>query len=888
MDRGVMDRLGLVTEASVPVADSAPVPTLPTALVTTGPRSLEPEREGRPPATGRVYGFSAAVAALGWIFTAASPHAPIRAQVTGLTPWEMTAVLAAVFALCELVPAHLELRRETISFSLSLIPVVFGLYALGPWGLAAARVTGSALVLVAHRRQPVVKLAVNLGGFWLETSVAVFVFRTLSTGGAVEPGTWVAAFAATSTGASVFALVLGAAIRLYQGRREGALLVSLVTVVGVSVIETSLGVIAITLAVTEPMALLPLAVVTALVLVSYRTHRSFRDQHRDLEQLYDFSGALGDALLTGHVLPALLSQAAELMHAEAAWLVLPDGAGARQISLPSSGGSAASVVVTLRPDLRHVHDAAHCAGRPVLCPSAVGEAAVALDRRDLLAAPLIGSSGPIGTLVVADRSGLVRPFSHADLRRMSTVAGHASVAIEHSRLVERLREQAAESEHQSLHDPLTQLPNRTLFARRLEKALAREAQVAVLLLDLDRFKDVNDTLGHDNGDALLQQVGVRLRDALRAGDLVARLGGDEFGVLLSAITSEDVAIEVGRSIVELLEQPFLIGDMSVDVGASIGIAIASDATDPGAVLRRADVAMYSAKSQQTGVEVYQPDHDSYSTERLTLVADLRQAIGERALDIWFQPQVKLDDGSVFGVEALVRWDHPTRGRLLPDEFIAMAEQTGLIGPLTDLVLDESLARCKELREIAADLRVSVNLSARGLLRPGLVERVGGLLGRHGLPASALCLEITESSVMSDPRRTVAVLEDLAGLGVVIAVDDFGTGHSSLTYLKRLPVGEIKIDKSFVLAMLEDQSDEAIVRSVIDLARNLGIPVVAEGVEDELTGQRLRQFGCQQAQGYHFGRPMPLAELRARLAGRASVADNGAVLLRLSTSRRSAS
>jgi len=310
----------------------------------------------------------------------------------------------------------------------------------------------------------------------------------------------------------------------------------------------------------------------------------------------------------------------------------------------------------------------------------------------------------------------------------------------------------------------------------------------------------------------------------------------------------------------LLECPFDIGDMSIDVGASIGIAIGIGEADSGTLLRRADVAMYTAKSNQTSVEVYRSDHDGYSTERLTLVGELRRAIADRSLDVWFQPQVALEDGSVFGMEALVRWEHPTRGRLQPDEFISMAEHTGLIEPLTDLVLDESLSQCQAWRRAGHDLRVSVNLSARSLLQVGLVDRVSALLAQHRLPASALCLEITESSMMVDTRRTIAVLDTLAALGVQIAVDDFGTGHSSLAYLKKLPVGEIKIDKSFVMSMLEDPSDEAIVLSVVDLARNLAIPVVAEGVEDDLTAQRLRHFGCGSAQGYHFSRPMPATDV----------------------------
>jgi diguanylate cyclase (GGDEF)-like protein len=481
---------------------------------------------------------------------------------------------------------------------------------------------------------------------------------------------------------------------------------------------------------------------------------------------------------------------------------------------------------------------------------------------------LTGGSGLIGTLVVADRSGQVRGFGQDDLRLFATIANHASVSLENHRLVDRLRDKAAESEHQSLHDSLTGLPNRVLFARHLEEAVRDGAAAAVLLLDLDRFKEVNDTLGHHNGDLLLQQVGTRLRATLRRGDVIARLGGDEFAVLLPDIHGEHAALQVARGIVELLEQPFAIGDMSVDVGGSIGIAVAPrDGVDPVTLVQRADVAMYTAKADQTGVEMYHPERDGYSPERLMLVSDLRRAVQEHELEVHYQPQVDLVTGAVVGVEALLRWHHPTRGTVHPDEFISIAEHTGLIRPLSLFVLDQALARSHHWRSAGGPLRVSVNLSARNLLQPTLTDDVAALLLRHDVPAGGLCLEVTESSIMGDPRRTAATLDALRDLGVTISVDDFGMGQSSLAYLKRLPVGEIKVDKSFVLSMLADRSDEAIVGTVLDLARNLGIPVVAEGVEDDATRDRLCAMGCPAAQGYLFGRPMPDEELRAWLAER---------------------
>jgi diguanylate cyclase (GGDEF)-like protein len=740
--------------------------------------------------------------------------------------------MAAAFALAEALPVHFEHRREAVSITLSTVPLVVGLFAMSPVVLIGARLAGSAITLVLHRRQRPLKLSVNLASFWMQTAVSVVVFRALQLHG-VGPRNWPGAFAAVLIGDIAQSIVLTSAISLYQRRWEASLVTSALVSIVATGVETSLGIVALSLWTSQPAALLPLGVVTALVLLSYQTHRSLGERHRELGHLYDFTSVMGDALLDGRVIEALLERARDLMHAERAW-----------IDHGQDG----------------LHAAACAAGAPLRITagdSELGHLVLAAGAREILAAPLFGGSGPVGTLVVADRSGSVRGFDKDDLRLFATIANHAGVSMENDLLVERLRVKAAESEHQSLHDSLTGLPNRVLFARRLEDAVASDTAAAVLLLDLDRFKEVNDTLGHHNGDLLLQQVGDRLRGTLRRGDVIARLGGDEFAVLLPDIQGEHAALHAALGIVDLLEQPFLIGDMSVDVGASIGIAVSPrDGVDAVTLVQRADVAMYTAKADQTGVEMYRPERDGYSPERLTLVSELRQAVQEDQLEVFYQPQVDLRDGTMFGAEALVRWFHPTRGIIHPDEFISVAEHTGLIRPLTLFVLDEALAALRQWRHAGHPLRISVNLSARSLLQPELVDDVAALLKRHGVPAGGLCLEVTESSIMCDPRRTTATLEGLRALGVTIAVDDFGTGHSSLAYIKRLPVGEIKIDKSFVLSMLSDHSDEMIVGTILHLGQNLGISVVAEGVEDEASRDRLQEMGCPAAQGYLFGRPMP--------------------------------
>lgn len=444
----------------------------------------------------------------------------------------------------------------------------------------------------------------------------------------------------------------------------------------------------------------------------------------------------------------------------------------------------------------------------------------------------------------------------------------------------RLRRQAAESRHQARHDALTGLPNRTLFGERVSEAIeaARRTssgdrgRVAVLLLDFDRFKEVNDTLGHSSGDSLLRQVGPRLQPLLRATDTVARLGGDEFAICLSEASTPEAALALAAEMRQVLASPFDVGDLAVELEASMGVAMFPDhGADDETLLREADVAMYRAKTMAAGIELYDPEHDGHSRDRLNLVGDLRRAIDGGELVLHYQPKVDLRTGRTESVEALVRWEHPARGLVYPDEFIPLAEHTGLIRPLTDAVLDEALRQCARWRAEGIELAVAVNLSVRTLHDLHLPDRVRHALARHGLPASALQLEITESMLMTDPQRAIDVVTRLHLLGIHFAIDDFGTGYSSLAYLQRLPVAAIKIDKSFVFGLGRDGNDHAvIVRSTIDLARNLGIKVIAEGVETEVARQRLIELGCDQAQGFLLCRPVAAAELTAWMRQRSRI------------------
>jgi diguanylate cyclase (GGDEF)-like protein len=443
------------------------------------------------------------------------------------------------------------------------------------------------------------------------------------------------------------------------------------------------------------------------------------------------------------------------------------------------------------------------------------------------------------------------------------------------RMAERLQDSVEALTRQALNDTLTTLPNRVLLHQRLSTAIASGDDLALLIIDLDRFKEVNDTLGHPSGDALLQQLAARLRNAVRKSDTIARLGGDEFAIVLPGASQEE-AFGIAESLLTVITRPFDLNERSVTIGASVGIAaLPQHGPDADTLLRCADVAMYVAKRSGQGVAVYSPEQDQHSLSRLVLIADLREAIDRDELTLAFQPLVECREQRAVGVEALVRWSHPKHGLIPPDQFVPLAEQTGLITRMSRWVLRSAVRQHCEWRRIGLCIPVSVNLSMRDLHDPGLPDGVRALLEEFGVGADSLRVEITESSLMLDPRRALETLVQLRELGVQASIDDFGTGYSSLAYLKQLPVQELKIDRSFVRDLSVDDNDLAIVRSTIDLAHNLGLSVVAEGVEDEHTDVLLRRFGCDKAQGYLFSRPLPGEQLTAWLLERNTPPTSGA-------------
>ena len=423
---------------------------------------------------------------------------------------------------------------------------------------------------------------------------------------------------------------------------------------------------------------------------------------------------------------------------------------------------------------------------------------------------------------------------------------------------------SAEKEHQAMHDALTDLPNRLHFSadieRRFENSRSKSSRGAVLLIDLDRFKEVNDTLGHQTGDALLCQIGPRILPILPDGGVVARLGGDEFAVMVPDIGPDD-ALRIGEAIVDVLQPPFRLDDFNLEVQASIGIAIVPDhGTSADGLIKHADIAMYFAKGRNSGIEIYNSEHDQNSRRRLSLLSELRTALVNGQVVLHYQPKLDLSTGTVIGVEALVRWNHPLFGLIPPAEFVPFAEHTGLIRPLTSFVLRTAATQARAWLDAGIDTAVAVNLSARSLHDGAISNEVAQLLAEFSLPANRLQLEITESSIMADPAGAKRVLEDLDAMGLHLSIDDFGTGYSSLSYLQDLPVREVKIDMSFVTNVLENPRDRVIVRSTIDLARHLGLRSTAEGIESAAAQEWLKLAGCDQGQGFHIAPPMPADEV----------------------------
>ena len=484
--------------------------------------------------------------------------------------------------------------------------------------------------------------------------------------------------------------------------------------------------------------------------------------------------------------------------------------------------------------------------------------------------PFVIVSGAVGDdlAVAAVRQGAMDYVLKDRLGRLGTAVKNA---IEQAELRRRQRLAQAALEHHALHDSLTNLPNRLMLREELDRTIAgrSRATVSLLLLDIDNFKEINDSFGHQVGDVLLRQIGPRLRERLEVANMVARLGGDEFAILLPGADAAD-ASRVAHGLLRALERPFLSEEHALEVTASIGIAVCPEhGTGAETLLQRADVAMYAAKRSGGSYAVYRTEDDPYDARRLLLRGELRGALERREIILYYQPQVALTTGKVTGLEALARWHHADRGWVPPAEFIPVAERMGLIKPLTAHLVELALAQSRAWDKAGITVPLAVNVSMRNLLDPRFPQMLEDAMATAGVDAARIKLEITESAVMAEPARVLETMHRLRSAGVRFSIDDFGTGYSSLTYLQRLPVEEIKIDRSFVAGLAKDEGSAAIVRATIELAGNLGLDVVAEGVEDEGTSQILKRLGCSTVQGYHISRPLPVEEVAGWIRDRAA-------------------
>jgi diguanylate cyclase (GGDEF)-like protein len=596
-----------------------------------------------------------------------------------------------------------------------------------------------------------------------------------------------------------------------------------------------------------------LVVVPPLLLAMYGAYRGYLHamQERDLWQQLDSACRELNQLDEAAVAASVTVHAAEMFKADTI-----------EVVVAAAGGRPGTFYFGGADGVRRVRrsDAAGLAGE------AVGDELADTSAYMVYTTPLEGAQGQIGLL----RLGFRGPVSLTKRERqvLKTFAHSVSSTLQNVALYSEMRHQAETKAHEASHDALTGLGNRVLLHDRAAVAMSSatyDSQCGLLVLDLDHFKEINDTLGHAAGDVFLQQVAQRISSSVKGADAVCRLGGDEFAVLVSGVRIPDDADAVGARLLEVLSEPVGFDGLRLSIEGSVGVACyPEDASSFDELLRRADVALYQAKGTRGSVSHYRADRDESSLHRLELAAELRSAMALDQFVVHYQPQYDLVTGAAVGAEALVRWQHPERGLLGPAEFIGAVEHSGLIRDFTLAVLEKAVAECAGWLPDGPPLTVAVNLSARNLLDSGLPGDVSRVLARHGLPTERLVLEITETTMMSELDVVEEVLGTLRSMGVQLSVDDFGTGYSSLAFLQRVAVNEVKIDRTFVAGVATSESDRALVRATVQLAHSLGARAVGEGVEDEALASALRELGCDFAQGYHLGRPVPAPALREML------------------------
>ena len=822
---------------------------------------------GRSVASGAfvaVVALAAGVAGIAVVSTAAVPP-DLETLFGGLA-------LAAGFGVARRLAIEVDVRRDSALITPTEIPLVVGLLLLpGPVVLAAY--VGVLVIARLIRRDTWSKLLFNASYATLTVALtdllARLVFASLWPG--MPP--WSAVLAGFVIAHATTSCLTWAFVVLLDRRRPGESVRPVVHVYLMGLLNAGLG-LAAALLLTVSWGWVLVGLLTVTVAAVYRAYYGLLRDHRDLGVFNDLSlqvAVAGQGEDDGQPEPeeggwsTAMEVAREQLNATRVVLHWIPGEGGlctvvagRPLPRPLSQSDVAAVAPADRQaGTGQVLRLLESSSDPVITSALTARAA-----SDVLVAPLRGAEQLLGIIEVHDRLSRVRGFGKADVRLVETLASHLTTALDNRRLLAQLR-------HDAYHDSLTNLRNRLGFQEAATEMLRRDSTpCAVIVVDLRLLSSVNDALGHVWSDRVILGAGERLRRALPDQVLLARLEGDTFAALLVDVSPQR-AQQVAEQVQMALSKPYPVDKLTVECGAVVGVALTGvePARDADTLLQRADMALRAARSADETVRCYVPSMGQVLLRHFQLVTQFRHALDTGQVDVHFQPQLELSTRQVIGVEALVRWHHPEFGMLHPVEFVTIVEATGLIDPLTDFVLDRSLAQCRSWLDRGLSLSVAVNLSVRNLADTAFPSRVVSALARHQVPPALLGLELTESAVMSDPERALPVLRGLHALGVRIAVDDFGTGYSSLAYLRRLPVDEVKIDKSFVLGLASDLSDLAVVRAIVDLGHSLGMSVVAEGVEQDATRDQLVEMGCDVAQGFLISRPLETGRFDAWLSAR---------------------
>jgi diguanylate cyclase (GGDEF)-like protein len=844
-------------------------------VAASGPKTRSTSDLRHPAPVWLVTSAVAAAAGIVWRYGLTLGPAPGGAWL----PWWG---IALAFYGAEALPFHVHSRKRTHTFSVTEIGLVFGLFFATPVALFAGQIVGAGVGLSVHRRQRPVKLAFNIAQQSLCTGVALLLFRALA--GVGGYGLWVAALVAVGVAHVLGVLLVSAVIavaeraRLVLGQAQKTLSLSLVA----SLATTCVGLVGVALAESRPVGLLLLAFPVGVCLLTFRGYMRQLLQRDSVEFLHESMRAAHGAPELGLAIGQLLVSAQRLLRAEYAEIILLTRTADEPVLRSTSGPEGQTLMHpdALLPTTDEAILRVSAAERAILLPRKRERHALdgfLADRglADGVVGVLRGDEGVFGLVLVGGRIGDATEFDENDLVLFETFNSHAAVLLQNGRLeqslaqVTKLQEQLR---HQAYHDPLTGLPNRTLFTARVADAVERAAtdnrSRAVLFLDLDSFKSVNDTWGHAAGDEMLMQVAARIRGAVRPGDTPSRLGGDEFGVLLANSDAAD-AEQVAHRIRDALAEPFWLAGREASTSASIGIAITgAHALTAEELLRNADMAMYVAKSdERSHYAIYEPRFDERLHEWHELAVELRHAIERDEIVVHYQPVVSLATGSVEAVEALARWEHPERGLLGPDEFLGIAEESGLIVDLGAAVMGQALRQVREWQETvpdAAGVGLWVNLAPGELANERLVTDLAVALSRARFDPRKLTVEITEASVMRDEHNGMKAMHRLRDLGVALSIDDFGTGYSSLSRLAQFPIQLLKVPKTFVDPLAGDQADTGFIDAILRLADSLGIATVAEGIEHAAQTRRLREVGCHLGQGFVFSEPLTAEEAKRLL------------------------